>query len=127
MRIEPDTLLSGETAPILQALEEKGLCHGGSAARGENLRPAAGCVPGRLLLLADLVLIEADGSRSLPLKFPREQEPVIPDNTDEILVVCGLNGLGRPAREVCHRLDLVTACLGISENIVITPAISSGW
>ena len=24
---------------------------------------------------ADLVLIEADGSRSLPLKFPREQEP----------------------------------------------------
>ena len=29
MRIEPDTLLSGETAPILQALEEKGYAMAG--------------------------------------------------------------------------------------------------
>lgn len=120
MRIEPDTLQSGETAPILQALEEKGYAMAGLPL-GEKICALPPDVYQAACAAADLVLIEADGSRSLPLKFPREQEPVIPDNTDEILVVCGLNGLGRPAREVCHRLDLVTACLGISENTVITP------
>lgn len=121
MRIEPDTLLSGETAPILQALEEKGYAMAGLP-QGEKICALPPDVYRAACAAADLVLIEADGSRSLPLKFPREQEPVIPDNIDEILVVCGLNSLGRPARKVCHRLDLVTACLGISESTVITPA-----
>ena len=112
MKIEPDTLLTGEAAPILRALEETGYAMAG-VREGEKIRALPPEVYQAACAGADLVLVEADGSRGLPLKFPGEQEPVIPDNADEILVVCGLNGLGKPAREVCHRLERVTACLGI--------------
>lgn len=54
--------------------------------------------------LADLVLVEADGSRRLPLKVPRAGEPVILDNTDLILCLMGLSSLGRRAGECCLRL-----------------------
>ena len=36
---------------------------------------------------ADIVLVEADGAKRLPIKIPREGEPVIPENTD-ICIVC---------------------------------------
>ena len=93
MRIEPDTLLTGEAAPILRALEERGYAMAG-VREGEKIRALPPEVYRAACAGADLVLVEADGSRGLPLKFPGEQEPVIPDNTDEILVVCGLGGLG---------------------------------
>ena len=54
--------------------------------------------------LADLVLVEADGSRRLPLKVPRAGEPVIPDNTDMILCLNGLSSLGKRAEDCCLRL-----------------------
>lgn len=55
---------------------------------------------------AELILVEADGSRRLPLKFPRQDEPVLPDHTDLLLVVCGLSALGRKAGTCCQRLEL---------------------
>ncbi len=56
---------------------------------------------------ADLILVEADGSRGLPVKYPGPREPVIPENVSRILCVYGLSGLGRPGQEVCHRWELV--------------------
>lgn len=70
---------------------------------------------------ADVVLVEADGSKHMPLKFPNDTEPVIPDNAEEIMVVCGLHGMGKKAKECCHRLELVKACLDIDDETVITP------
>ncbi len=69
---------------------------------------------------ADIVLVEADGSKRMPLKYPNSQEPVIPDNTDEIIVVTSLLAVGKPAKEVCHRLELVKKCLGIEDETLIT-------
>lgn len=59
----------------------------------------------RLCALADLVLVEADGAKRLPLKVPRGNEPVIPDNTDLILCVSGLTAAGSLAAERCFRLE----------------------
>lgn len=42
------------------------------------------------------LLIEADGSRQLPLKAPAEHEPVIPDYVDTAVVVAGMLGVGKP-------------------------------
>lgn len=54
----------------------------------------------------DYVIIEADGSRNKPIKIPNlNKEPVIPDNTDEIIVVSGLGALGRKLGVVCHRFE----------------------
>ena len=61
--------------------------------------------------LADLVLVEADGSRRLPLKVPRAGEPVIPDNTDMILCLNGLSSLGKRAEDCCLRLEEARALM----------------
>jgi molybdenum cofactor cytidylyltransferase len=45
---------------------------------------------------SDILLIEADGSRRLPLKAPRDHEPVIPPETSLVVVVAGVDILGQP-------------------------------
>ena len=119
MFTEPDTLLTDDAAVIRKALNQKGFAMAGipdgekiKALSQETYLAACNC--------ADVVLVEADGSKRLPLKYPNATEPVIPKHTDEIIVVWGPHGLGKPAREVCHRLALVTACLGIQEDTLIT-------
>jgi len=47
------------------------------------------------------VLIEADGSRRLPLKAPAEHEPAIPAWANQVVVVAGLSGLGQ-ALDAAH-------------------------
>ena len=42
---------------------------------------------------ADYVLVEADGSRGLPLKAPASHEPVIPPESDLVIAVAGLSAL----------------------------------
>lgn len=46
----------------------------------------------------DLILIEADGAKSRPLKYPAAHEPVIPAFSDAVVVVAGLDAL-------CMRVD----------------------
>ena len=54
---------------------------------------------------ADVVLIEADGSRRMPLKWPAPWEPVVPDYTDFTVCVAGLSALGRDTADVVYRAD----------------------
>ena len=54
---------------------------------------------------ADVVLIEADGSRRMPLKWPADREPVIPDYTDFTVCVAGLSALGKNTADVVYRAD----------------------
>lgn len=61
---------------------------------------------------AQLVLVEADGSKRLPLKVPGENEPVLPEHTDLLLCVYGLSALGRPASDVCFRQTEAEKLLG---------------
>lgn len=55
--------------------------------------------------LADVVLVEADGSRRQPLKCFGPHEPVISPRTDCIVHVAGLSALGCPLDEVCFRWE----------------------
>jgi molybdenum cofactor cytidylyltransferase len=41
------------------------------------------------------LLMECDGSRQLPLKAPRANEPPIPEFVDTVVLVAGLTGLGK--------------------------------
>ncbi|MBE6027718.1 MAG: putative selenium-dependent hydroxylase accessory protein YqeC [Clostridiales bacterium] len=54
---------------------------------------------------ADVVLIEADGSRRMPLKWPGDREPVIPDYTDITVCVAGLSAVGKRTEDVVFRAD----------------------
>ncbi|MEW6284292.1 MAG: selenium cofactor biosynthesis protein YqeC [Candidatus Eremiobacterota bacterium] len=51
----------------------------------------------------DLVAVEADGSRGLPVKVHAKGEPVMPASATLAVAVLGLSALHRPAREVVHR------------------------
>lgn len=121
MFIEPDTLLTDDAGIICRALEKTGYAMAGIP-EGIKIKALSQETYGAVCACADVVLVEADGSRQMPLKFPSPMEPVIPENVDEIFVVCGLNAIGQSAKQVCHRLDLMKACLGIAEDTVITAA-----
>ena len=119
MFIEEDTLLTDDADTIIGILRETGYAMAGIP-EGEKIKSLSQDTFDAVCACADVVLVEADGSKRLPLKYPNASEPVIPENTDEILVVCGLNAIGQKAKDVCHRLELVKACLGIEEDTVIS-------
>ena len=120
MFIEEDTLLTEDADLIIGALRKNGYVFAGVPEEPKlNALPAA--VYEAACAAADVVLVEADGSRHMPLKYPSETEPVIPDNADEILVVCGLHGLDKAAKDACHRLEIVKQQLKISDDTRITP------
>ena len=121
MLTEDDTLLTDNDERIIAALKESGYAMAGIP-EGEKIKALSAETFEKVCVFADVVLVEADGSKGFPLKYPNAIEPVIPANTNEIRIVCGLNAIGQKAKDVCHRLELVKTCLGIDENTVIAPA-----
>lgn len=71
--------------------------------------------------LCDVMLIEADGAKRLPLKVPEEWEPVIPEMTDAVIGVIGLDCLGSPIREKAHRVELTAKFLQKGPEDLIAP------
>ena len=121
MFIEEETLLTDDADKIIHAVQENGYAMAGIR-EGDKIKALSPKTFETVCAFADVVLVEADGSKHMPLKFPNSTEPVVPDRVDQIIVVWGPHGLHKPAREVCHRLDLVTHCLGITEDTPITQA-----
>lgn len=76
--------------------------------------------PEKLLDDCDVLLIEADGSKGLPVKMPASHEPVIIPETDMVIAVMGLTGIGKPIGKVCHRPEIVSAFLGKQMDDVVT-------
>ncbi len=120
MFIEDDTLLTDDPEDIICVLNRDGYVMAGIK-EGEKIKSLSEETYFAVCACADVVLVEADGSKRLPLKYPNSTEPVIPKNADEIIVVCGLNALGQKAKDVCHRLELVKDCLGITDDTIIEP------
>jgi probable selenium-dependent hydroxylase accessory protein YqeC len=70
----------------------------------------------------DLVLIEGDGSRGLPLKAWAAHEPVVPPFTTATAGIMPLWPLGLPASDrIIHRLPLFTALGGAAEGEPLRP------
>lgn len=60
------------------------------------------------------LLIEADGSRQLPIKAPATHEPVIPSFVDTVLVFVGMGSIGKPlTSEWVHRPEFFAAISGL--------------
>ena len=69
----------------------------------------------------DWVVVEADGSRMLPVKAPDAHEPVIPDETSLLVPVVGIDALSGPIREVAHRPERVSTITGLAPEETLTP------
>lgn len=70
----------------------------------------------RLKALADVLLIEADGAKRLPIKVPRDGEPVILDCTDVVIGCMGLDCIGGELEEYCFRTELAAGLLGVEKG-----------
>lgn len=78
-----------------------------------------------LSTLADYVLVEADGSKGLPLKAHAPYEPVIPCRANNTILVVGIDGLGQPIEKVCHRSNLYATLAEGSERDIVTSEIEA--
>lgn len=98
--------------PVVQRLcEPRALvCVGSPTEQGKLTAPEQSFE--ELAQLADYVLVEADGSKGLPLKAHAPHEPVIPKNARQVICVVGASGLGQPVERSVHRAERFTELTG---------------
>lgn len=116
------------TAPTEETLrrtlrERRCLCLGTPTGDGKLTAPA---LPMETLArLADYVLVEADGSRGLPLKAHAPYEPVIPTGAGQVIGVVGASGFGRPIGETVHHPERFCALTVAAETAAATPELAA--
>ncbi len=108
---------------------------------GEGLRPVVasgllennklkGVTSGQIRLLqnyAGFILVEADGSRGLPLKGHLNYEPVIPEQTTVLVVVIGADIIGKTLDGInVHRPGVVSVRTGREMGCVIDAEMIAG-
>lgn len=92
------------------------------AAEGGKLRGMELPEMEKLADLGDVLLVEADGAKRLPLKLPRDGEPVHLKSTHAVIGCAGLDCIGRPWKEKCFRFELAPQVFGRHmEEELITP------
>lgn len=99
--------------------EDRAVCAGIPAERGKL--SALEIPMEQLRQLADYVVVEADGSKTLPLKAHLPYEPVIPPETDRTILVVGASGFDRPIVEAVHRPERFAELCGASPSDAATP------
>lgn len=77
---------------------------------GKLSEPACGI--GALARHADLVLVEADGSKRLPLKAHGPWEPVVPTGASRTILIVGASGFWHPIAEAVHRPEVFSRLTG---------------
>ncbi|MBU6422695.1 MAG: putative selenium-dependent hydroxylase accessory protein YqeC [Chloroflexota bacterium] len=80
-----------------------------------------GVVPASVAWLAKLpaidhVLVEADGARGKPFKAPRRGEPVIPAVATLVVIVVGIDAVGRRLRAAAHHAAPVRRIVDVGED-----------
>jgi len=74
----------------------------------------------------DRLIVEADGSRGLPLKFATDYEPVVCSEDTLVVLVLGISALGRKLSEDSfHRWELACKYLGVEKGSEITPQLAA--
>ena len=119
-----ETLLDADEDAVRAALEKESIVCVASRTDGGKL-----CAPQlameTLSCLADFVLVEADGSKRLPVKAHEPYEPVVPPEANQTIALFGLSGLGHPICEVAHRAELYAKNLGVSPDTILTPQLAA--
>ena len=75
--------------------------------------------------LAEYILVEADGSKMLPLKAHADYEPVIPTGCGNVICVVGASGFGQPIQMAAHRAERYAELAGVGLATKVTPEIAA--
>lgn len=120
-------LLDATELDVEQALWYTRVVCVGSRAEGADGAAGKLCAPtlgfGTLAVLADRVLVEADGSRRLPLKAHAAREPAVPSESSQTIQVVGASGFGGHVGEVVHRPELMCEAVDCSMDDECTPEL----
>ncbi len=117
-----DTLLNVTTEEISEALHKKSLlCVASLHESGKLAVPQMSFT--ELSKLADYVLVEADGSKQLPIKAHATYEPVIPEETVQVIYVIGMDGIGKKLVDACHRPEIFADLVGCELDEKLTPEL----
>lgn len=119
------SLLPGdEIQPVREALlGERVVCLGRPDEKGKLTAPALPM--SQLQTLAPWVLVEADGSKRLPLKAHAPHEPVIPPESGQAILVAGASGFGKPIRQAVHRPERFCTLIGAGLEDLVTPELAA--
>ncbi len=71
--------------------------------------------------VSDYILVEADGSKGLPIKVPASHEPVLPHDVGQVVILCGLSCLGKSIQDTCHRSEVAINILNCQDANEIKP------
>ncbi len=90
----------------------------------EKLKGIDPMLAGELKRFANVIIVEADGSRNKPFKAPREDEPVIPQSSTIVIPVVGAEVSYKPlTEEWTHRTERISEITGLKPREIITPEI----
>lgn len=116
------TLVNPTIDDVSKALKKIScLCIGNKGENGKLVTPNISF--DELSKAADYVLIEADGSKQLPIKAHESYEPVLPDDCNKIIEVIGADGFGKPIWEVTHRVSQFCKIASCSQDDLLTPQL----
>lgn len=121
MMQEKGCIVTEDKQAIIEQLNRSGYCLAGRADKDGKIRGFTSEFFLQIIQEADITLVEADGSKQLPVKVPNHTEPVIPLYCSQIEVVMGLSAIGKPLKQVAHRLSQVETLLGFSDQHILTP------
>lgn len=133
-RIKPSeyftNLIADDNSPIIDTdiikeklAQYKVICLGTKAENGKLSQPNISFE--ELIKICDYVIVEADGSKGLPIKAHASHEPVIPDEANQTILVIGADGLNKTISEVCHRPELFASKTDTDVSTIITPKLES--
>jgi probable selenium-dependent hydroxylase accessory protein YqeC len=116
------TILSGSVLAQLK-LQYQGIVFAGKSIDSNNKLQGFSNEEISLILKnpnIDFLIIEGDGSKKLPLKGYASYEPVVPDTTDILISIIGLNALGNVvSEESVHRIDKFEKITGKTSGATI--------
>ncbi len=122
------SILTAEDTGDLRPEVERALKDGGAAVVGSRMlsKDRIGGVEAALVpYLAPkdgVTLVEADGSRRRPIKGTAGHEPPLPEGATLVVVVGGIDALGRTVdEEHVHRPEIFTEITGAGPGHTITP------
>jgi len=119
--IYPDVILNDTLQKCVEHKPQTGVqCLGIYNSRNKKLEALPESILVDMIPHYDIVLMEADGSRWLPCKGWRSNEPVVHCFSTHTIGVVTLNALGKPAKkDIVHHLPEFLLLTGLSEGDII--------
>lgn len=118
---EKNVVLEENLDKIQHEIDKNSVVTVGIPCGNQKLKAVSDLFLAKLADLCDVLLIEADGSKHMPIKAPADYEPVIPPYATLVVGVAGLDCLGKPIGDISHRPELLANILNKKTDDILIP------